>query len=253
MKAPRSSTHVIVVPSYNPGSVVLEVVSGLVTHGLPVWVMIDGSDDGSPEALEELKETLPLLRLFRFPENRGKGAVMLEAARQAHDDGFTHLLSFDSDGQHPVDHVPKFLEASQETPNALILGRPQFGKEAPIERIWWRKAANFWTAVITVGGGIHDVLFGMRVYPVEALKNALESTSWARRFDFEPEVAIRLSWAGTPAINLPTPVRYLKRDEGGVSHFRYGRDNVLLGAMFIRLLLGMFLRLPALVALRMRR
>jgi hypothetical protein len=46
-------------------------------------------------------------------------------------------------------------------------------------------------------------------------------------------------------------VRYLSAAEGGVSHFRYGRDNLLLTFMHARLTLGMLLRLPRL-ALRRR-
>ncbi len=248
-----SATYLIVIPSFNPGSVVLDVVRDLAPHGLPIWIMIDGSDDGTPERLAELAESLESVRLFHFPRNRGKGSVMLEAARRALDEGFTHLLSFDSDGQHPPDRVAQFLEMSRQHPDAMILGKPQFGREAPIERVWWRKAANFWTAIVTLGGGIGDSLFGMRLYPTRPLKEAMESTKWARRFDFEPEVAVRLSWAGTTAVNLPTPVRYLKEEEGGVSHFRYIRDNLLLFAMYVRLFVGSLVRLPRLVSRRCRR
>ncbi len=251
----RSPRHLLVIPSYNPGPQVLDVVRNVAQPGLPVWVMIDGSDDGTPEQLECLAESdFPeTLRLFRFPENRGKGTVMIEATRRALEEGFTHLLSFDSDGQHPAADIPRFLEQSRQHPEAMVLGQPLFGPEAPIERVLWRRMANFLTGVMTLGGGIGDALFGMRVYPLVELKTAMESTRWARRFDFESEAAIRLSWMGVPAIKLPAPVRYLKREEGGVSHFRYGRDNFLLSGMFVRLLLGMCLRFPGLLARRLRR
>jgi hypothetical protein len=48
-------------------------------------------------------------------------------------------------------------------------------------------------------------------------------------------------------------VRYFQADEGGVSHFRYGRDNALLTWMHARLLLGFLMRLPMLVARRAMR
>ena len=68
-----------------------------------------------------------------------------------------------------------------------------------------------------------------------------------RRFDFDPEAVVRLSWAGVPALNLPAPVRYLRPDEGGVSHFRYLRDNTLLSWMHLRLVLGFLARIPRLL------
>lgn len=245
-----SSTHVLVIPSYNPGPLVLDVVREVLDYPLPVWVMIDGSDDGTAESLKALARDHEGLRVFHFPHNRGKGTMILEAAREALKAGYTHLISFDSDGQHPASHLPRFLETSQKHPRAMILGKPEFGSEAPIERVWWRKVANGLTGGMTLGGGIGDSLFGMRAYPLAELKAAMESTRWARRFDFEPETAIRISWMGIPAINLPTPVRYLKREEGGISHFRYGRDNLLLTGMYVRLLFGMFLRLPKLMRQR---
>ena len=61
---------------------------------------------------------------------------------------------------------------------------------------------------------------------------------------------MRLIWAGVPAINLPAPVRYLRPEDGGVSHFRYGRDNLLLTAMHARLVMGALVRLPGLIRRR---
>ena len=72
-----------------------------------------------------------------------------------------------------------------------------------------------------------------------------------RRYDFDAEAAVRLCWLGTGIVNLPAPVRYLRPDEGGVSHFRYGRDNALLTWMHVRLMLGFLARLPLLLARRL--
>jgi hypothetical protein len=68
-----------------------------------------------------------------------------------------------------------------------------------------------------------------------------------RRFDFDPEAVVRLCWAGVFPVNLDAPVRYLSAAEGGVSHFNYLRDNILLTWMHTRLFLGFLLRLPLLI------
>ena len=70
-----------------------------------------------------------------------------------------------------------------------------------------------------------------------------------RRFDFDTEAVVRLAWRGVTPINIAAPVKYLRADEGGVSHFRYGRDNVLLTWMHLRLLLG-FAAAPAAARVR---
>jgi hypothetical protein len=73
-----------------------------------------------------------------------------------------------------------------------------------------------------------------------------------RRFDFDPEAAVRLVWRGLPPVNLPAHVRYFRPDEGGVSHFNYLRDNALLAWMHLRLMAGFTVRLPMLLARRLR-
>ena len=78
-------------------------------------------------------------------------------------------------------------------------------------------------------------MFGFRVYPINPLIETFASTTGMRRFDFDSEAAIRLHWQGVRPINVDTPVRYFRREEGGVSHFKYLRDNLLLTAMYCRL------------------
>jgi hypothetical protein len=80
----------------------------------------------------------------------------------------------------------------------------------------------------------------------------MRASRWMRRFDFDVEAVVRLSWAGVPARNLPAPVKYFTPAEGGVSHFNYVRDNVLLTSMHTRLFFGFLLRLPRLLGRRSR-
>ena len=106
---------------------------------------------------------------------------------------------------------------------------------------------------MTLWTGIGDSLFGFRVYPVHALLNVMRRQRWMRRFDFDPEAVVRLSWSGVRPVNLPAPVRYYDAAQGGVSHFRYLRDNALLTWMHLRLLTGFVCRLPLLLIRRLRR
>jgi hypothetical protein len=74
---------------------------------------------------------------------------------------------------------------------------------------------------------------------------------WMRRFDFDPEAVVRMCWQGVRPLNLDAPVRYFSAGEGGVSHFNYVRDNLLLSGMHARLLAGFLLRLPLLACRRL--
>ncbi len=237
----------ILIPSYNTGPILFKTVASVANCGNPVWVVIDGSTDGSPQLLENFKDEK--LQVIFLQKNSGKGAAVLHGLRKAIAAGFTHILSIDADGQHPAASIPSFLELSAAHPEAAVFGRPIFDGSAPPLRVNGRKVSNFWANLETLGWGVDDSLFGMRLYPAADLLAVLESTKFARRFDFDPEVAVRLAWKGVPIINLPTPVRYPSKEEGGISQFRYIRDNVLLTRMHIRLFFGFLLRLP-LLALR---
>ena len=243
----------VLIPSYNSGAGLLtRTVQAALAQWPDVWVVIDGSGDDSAAAASELAARQPQLRVLALPTHQGKGAAVLHGARTAQAVGFTHILTMDADGQHPADHIPRFAQQVASHDGAAVFGVPVFGPEAPALRIQGRKVSNSCAALETLGWGLGDSLFGMRVYPIPALLAAFASTSWARRFDFDPEIAVRLAWAGVPIAVLPTPVRYLTASEGGVSQFRYFRDNMLLTWMHIRLGCGFLLRLPILLWRRIK-
>jgi glycosyltransferase involved in cell wall biosynthesis len=223
-----SRTHLVIIPSYNTGLKLLETVRQAVACWRPVWVVVDGSTDGSAAALAEMDGTEGGLRVLFLEHNSGKGAAVFHAMLAAGRAGFTHALVVDADGQHPADHISGFMLESQKNPDAMILGAPQFAADAPALRRHGRRAGNWCTNLETFWGGIGDSLFGFRIYPIQESVRILQGIRGARRFDFDTELAVRLFWAGVRPINLPVPVRYYVPENGGVSHFRYLRDNWLL-------------------------
>jgi glycosyltransferase involved in cell wall biosynthesis len=246
----RSATHLVLIPSYNPGAKVFETVQGARDQWNPVWVVVDGSTDGTPEALQAMAHADPGLRVLIRSKNGGKGSAVLDGAVEALRAGYTHVLTMDSDGQHPPDRIRDFIAASVAKPASMVLGVPVFDASAPSVRVKGRRISNYWANVETFDAGIQDSLFGFRVYPVEPLVRIMKSHFWMRRFDFDVEIVVRLSWSGVEAINLPARVRYFRPEEGGVSHFNYLRDNVLLTSMHLRLFTAFIIRLPFLMVRR---
>jgi hypothetical protein len=243
-----STTHFVLIPSYNPGPGVLATVRAARAQWNPVWVVVDGSSDGTAAQLQAMATGDDGLEVIVLPENRGKGAAVLAGITQAAALGYTHALTMDSDGQHPADLIPAFMAASQADPAAMVLGKPVFGPEAPALRVNGRKVSNGWANLETLWMGIGDSLYGFRVYPIAPLLKIMSRNRFMRRFDFDPEAVVRLCWAGVRPLNLDAPVRYLSAAEGGVSHFKYLRDNALLTWMHTRLFIGFVLRLPLLLA-----
>jgi glycosyltransferase involved in cell wall biosynthesis len=247
-----SRTHLVLIPSYNTGERLFSTVKAARAQWNPVWVVIDGSTDGTGERLQRMAESDTGLRVWVLPRNQGKGAAVLHGLRQAQAAGFTHALTMDSDGQHPADLIPVFMKASQARPETMVLGRPVFDSSAPLLRVRGRRISNGWTQLETLFAGIGDSLYGFRVYPVAELTAVMAPQPWMRRFDFDTEAVVRLAWRGVKPINIDAPVKYLTAEEGGVSHFRYGRDNALLTWMHTRLVVEFLFRLPGLLLRRLR-
>lgn len=245
--------HGIVIPSYNSGPMLERTVREALGLRCPVIVVIDGSTDGSERGLSALSGDTAGLRVVVRPDNSGKGAAVLEAMEQAAADGLTHVAVLDADGQHEVSDIPKFLAASRVHPEAMILGVPIFGPDAPAVRVRGRRAGNWFANLETWWGGIQDSLFGLRIYPVAPSLRVLRPIQGGRRFDFDTQLAVRLYWEGVPPLNIPTRVHYHETTKGGVSHFRYWRDNLLLVRAHAVLLSRSFLLAPRLARFRRRK
>jgi hypothetical protein len=113
------------------------------------------------------------------------------------------------------------------------LAYPVYDETAPRARKFARWLTDFWVA-IEVGSRkkIRDAMIGFRVYPLAALERLPET---GNRMEFDIEVAVLLVRSGVDTINLPIKVRYLNKEEGGISHFRPLRDNLRFAWMHSKL------------------
>lgn len=221
------------VPTYDNPRTIRAVVGRLREHLPDVIVVDDGSGPEGERAAAAL-EAEGLARVVRRAQNGGKGAAVKDGFARARELGFSHAVQVDADGQHDLSDLPEFIEKSRGNPGALILGEPRFDASAPRARLWARKITLFWTHIETLGRVIGDPMCGFRVYP---LAQVARVECAGDRMDFDIEIAVRMAWAKTPIINLPTRVRYVPAAEGGVSHFRLVRDNVAISLMHTRLVL----------------
>lgn len=212
----------ILIPTYNNPDTIRRVVNAVREHLADVIVVDDASDEPARSRIDELNAAGEA-RVHRRQHNGGKGAAVKSGLAYAKELGFTHALQVDADGQHAIADIPRFLETARNNPESLVLGQPVFDATVPRGRLYGRQISVFWARVETFGDVIGDPLCGFRVYPVEP---ACRVRARGDRMDFDPEIAVRLAWLGLPVIRLPTSVRYVPSDEGGVSHFQMFRDNV---------------------------
>lgn len=234
-----SRTHLVMIPAFNPGRLLEQTVNAALERWGTVWVIVDGSTDQSHADLKSGSDSD--LKVIVSPVNQGKGAAVLHGAMQAMGEGFSHALVMDADGQHPAERIADFMAASEANPGAVICGNPIFGPEAPWIRLVGRKLSVVLVRFESAGRAAADPLFGFRIYPLAPLVRVLGQTGGARRYDFDPEAAVRLAWGGVPAVNIDARCVYVARKDGGVSHFRYIRDNLRMIMMHARLLCALIL------------
>ena len=190
---------------------------------------------------------IPSSRCSGIARNRGKGAALRTGLEHAGESGFTHALLVDADGQHDPRAFPELLAAARAQPEALVLGVPVFGADAPKSRLRGRKLSIWCARLETLSRAIPDPLCGLRCVPLAPARALLAEQPCGDRMEFDPQFAVRMVWAGTPIASVPVRVHY---PAGGVSHFHMLRDNARLTWMHTRLILGMLPRAPALLARR---
>ncbi|MFY3136384.1 glycosyltransferase family 2 protein [Achromobacter xylosoxidans] len=235
-----------VIPVYNHGGTVAAVHAQLAALGLPCVLVDDGSATDCAAVLDSLA-TLPRTHLVRRAVNGGKGAAVQDGLRAARDLGYSHALQVDADGQHALADASAFAQASRARPDAVICGAPMYGDDVPRSRLYGRWLTRIWVWINTLSLDIPDAMCGFRVYPLEPVLQVIDAAQVGRRMDFDIAVLVRLHWRGVPMTWLPTRVVY---PEGGVSHFKALRDNVLISRMHARLFFGMLARSPALLLRR---
>ncbi|NUX57258.1 glycosyltransferase family 2 protein [Paraburkholderia youngii] len=236
----------IVIPIYNHKDAIGATVANLAVHGLPIFVVDDGSDEPTQQVLAALAlQYAQQLTLLRLPENGGKGAAVMAGLRAARAAGYTHALQIDADGQHDATDVPRFLDAARAEPGAVILGRPVYDDSVPKARLYGRYLTHVWVWIETLSLTIRDSMCGFRLYPLALACELIDSVRLPTRMDFDIEILVRLHWRRAAFRSIPTRVTYAA---DGVSHFDVLWDNVRISRSHTRLVFGMLMRLPMLLA-----
>ena len=232
-----------VIPVYNHETVVPAVVDALLAAGLPCVLVDDASSPACAAVLEHLALGDNIF-LNRLAVNQGKGGAVMAGLREASRLGFTHALQVDADGQHDLRDVATFMQVSQQNPEALICGYPQYDASVPKGRLYARYLTHVWVWINSLSLQIPDSMCGFRVYPLAPSLALINSVKLGKRMDFDPEILVRLAWRNQPMRWLPTKVHY---PLDGLSHFRLFHDNALISGMHTKLFFGMLLRLPSIL------
>ena len=209
---------VAVVPTYNNGRTLRDVVLGIREYLRDVIVVDDGSTDDTPSVLSSLGDAV---RVIRHPSNRGKGNALKTGLSEARRSGYRYAITIDSDGQHFPSDIPSFLSEIEKTPGAVLVGARNISAEnMPGKNSFANRFSNFWYRLET-GNRLSDTQSGFRLYPVQDT----DYSKWwyTGKYEFELEAIVFASWRGVTVRNIPVKVYYQPPGER-VSHFRPVRD-----------------------------
>ena len=218
----------VIIPVYNNEKTIKDVVLQSKKYISQVIVINDGSSDKTGEILNSIDGIV----LENFAENCGKGTALQRGFEIARDLGFTHAITLDADGQHFPEWIEKAVAECEKNPDALLIGArigEICGENAPKKNIRARKFGNIWIKIYT-GFKLSDTQSGMRVYPVEKMRDIKFKTP---RFEFEQEVLVKSAWAGIKLAEFAIPQFYQSAEER-VSHYRVFQDSVRISWFFTK-------------------
>lgn len=203
----------VVVPSYNNGATLVEVLEGIAAECADVIVVVDGSTDDTRERLQTLSLSLDVIY---FATNQGKGEALKAGFRRAAERGFRYAVTIDSDGQHYPADIPRLVEAVEANPGALVVGsRGMRHDNMPGGNSFANRFSNFWFAVHT-WHRLPDTQTGFRLYP---LRFAARQQWLTSRYEAELELLVLAAWRGIELVPVAVRVYYPPAEER-VSHFR---------------------------------
>ena len=222
------SNMAVIVPVYNHGTRIGDVLRKTVALGYPVFVVDDGSTDNTAEILSGQKG----ITVLTHSHNRGKGEA-LQTGFKAAAQSAQWVITLDADGQHKPEDLETFFKIVQGGERPIVVGVRQGmdGAHVPLTSRFGRGFSNFW---VWASGGprIKDSQSGFRLYP---LPETLALDVKASRYQYEVEVLVLAHRNGIPVLQTPVQVVYQKGAER-ISHFRPWKDFFRNAGTFSRLI-----------------
>lgn len=188
----------VVIPAHNEETRIGKVLDDLKKTNLFVCVVDDGSKDKTFQVASK-KASLALKHRI----NLGKGAALKTGCEAVFKLGYDAVVIMDSDGQHLVGDLNKFIELIKTRKFDVIFGRRKYNKGIPIVRYWGNKVASIlvWSLFKIY---ISDLICGYRAFTRKSYKKLKWQSSG---YGVETEMVIRvglnkLRYAEIPVQNV---------------------------------------------------
>mgnify|MGYP006291423015 CR=1 FL=1 len=210
----------IVVPAYEEAESLPELAERLravcteADLSFRVWIIDDGSRDGTWETVQDLHEDDDRFVGLRFQRNYGKSAALAVGFERVQGE---YVVTIDADLQDDPTEIPALVEMLEEGGYDLVSGWKKNRKDPPRKTI----PSRFfnWVTRLTSGLPLHDFNCGLKVYRREVVKNV---NVYGELHRYIPLLA---KWAGYDRV-AEKPVKHHPRKYGetkfGVERFVQG-------------------------------
>ena len=205
----------IFIPAYNAVKHIEAVVAripGPVREGLvSVWIVDDGSTDGTGELIDRMAERDPVIKPVHFAYNRGYGNAVGKGLELCRAEQIDYAACIHADGQYPPESIPLFVNHMREKgidicQGSRIASGTALSGGMPLYKYVSGKVLTFFE---NQAFKLHmtDYHSGFLVYSRKALES-IPFDRLSRSFDFDLEVIASARAKGLIVDELPIPTRY---------------------------------------------
>lgn len=162
----------IIVPAYEEAESLPELARQLravceeAGYRFRVWIIDDGSRDGTWEVVRSLHEEDPRIAGLRFQRNYGKSAALAQGFERAEG---RYVVTIDADLQDDPSEIPGLIEMLEDGGYDLVSGWKRERKD-PLSKTLPSRFFN-WVTRLTSGLPLHDFNCGLKVYRREVVKS----------------------------------------------------------------------------------
>jgi len=201
----------IVMPGFNESARIKKVLSDLDDKGYKVIFVDDGSSDNTKLIISDSK--FKNVKLIEHKINLGKGAALKTGCEYAFSHGADAVILMDSDGQHSVNDLSKFVEKLESQKFDVIFGSRNLGLDMPFIRYIGNKVAS---VIVNLMFGIYvsDLVSGYRALTKKAYEKAKWSHSRPPGYGVETEMIIRVKKANLKYCEIPVATIYYDNYKG---------------------------------------
>jgi glycosyltransferase involved in cell wall biosynthesis len=189
-----------VIPAYNEGRTIAQVVEGIRRVVDRVIVVDDGSSDDTADRARAVGA-----EVSAHAANAGKGAAVRTGLARVFAEDFTHVLLLDADMQHLPEEAAALLAAAGQSGAAVVVGERQFDRSRMPAARYHANRLGSRALSWFVGVPIEDTQCGFRVFRVDAIRTLALTASG---YEIETEMLIKVRRRGGRVAAVPITAVY---------------------------------------------